>query len=156
MIIKYLSFSISIVFISFLVGMMVYVLIQKSAYFTNRLEGLNFLPDEKWNRLIGVGIVKWIVKNTPFRFLNPTLQVNGKIDQAMLMDIRNRMTKAELEHLIAFVFVCFFILFKFYNSEWAFGFCILFINAAMNLYPTLLQQQNKRRISKLLKQKKYS
>ena len=156
MIIKYLSFSISIVFISFLVGMMVYALIQKSAYFTNRLEGLNFLPDEKWNRLIGVGIVKWIVKNTPFRFLNPTLQVSRKIDQAMLMDIRNRMTKAELEHLIAFVFVCLFTLFKFCNSEWAFGFCILFINMAMNLYPTLLQQQNKRRISKLLKQKKYS
>jgi hypothetical protein len=40
---------------------------------------------------------------------------------------------------------------KFYKTEWLFGLTILIVNKLMNLSPSLLQQQNKRRIDKLIK-----
>lgn len=58
------------------------------------------------------------------------------------------MTKSEIEHLIAFVFASFAIA-KFYNHNYLFCLIIMIVNILMNLYPSLLQQQNKRRIDKL-------
>ncbi len=56
------------------------------------------------------------------------------------------MTKAEIDHLFAFMFVSIFIIPKLYKQEYVFAFVILIVNMLMNLYPSLLQQQNKRRI----------
>ncbi|MHA8061487.1 hypothetical protein PQG22_09440 [Aquirufa beregesia] len=63
------------------------------------------------------------------------------------------MTHAEIGHLLGFIFVSIFALVKFYKTEWYFGLTIMGVNIFMNLYPCLLQQQNKRRIDRLIKRK---
>ena len=62
MIIKYFSFSVSIVFVSFIVGMIITALIRKTNFYNKELSTLNFVKSEMINKIIGVGIVKWIVK----------------------------------------------------------------------------------------------
>ncbi len=151
MILKYLSFGISLVFISFIVGMVMTSLVRKTDFYTNILSNLNLIKSEFFNKIIGVGVIKWIVKNTFFKFFNQKLKIDGKINLTDLKFIRNEMSKSEIDHLFAFIFVCIFIILKLYKQEYLFAFVILIVNILMNLYPSLLQQQNKRRIDKLIK-----
>ncbi len=67
-----------------------------------------------------------------------------------IKNIRNEMTKAEIDHLFAFIFVSISIVVQFYNQKYALVLTLLIVNIVMNLYPALLQQQNKRRIDKLI------
>lgn len=151
MILKYLSFGISLIFISFIVGMVMTSIIGKTVFYNKILANFNLIKSEVLNKIIGIGVVKWIVKNTFFKFFNQKLKIDGKINLTNLKIIRNEMTKSEIGHLFAFMFVCIFIIIKLYNQEYVFAFVILIINILMNLYPSLLQQQNKRRIDKLIK-----
>lgn len=150
MIFKYLSFSISIVFLSFIVGMIITALIRKTNFYNTTLSNLNFIKSEMINKIIGVRIIKWIVKNTFFKFLNPKLKFDRKMKISDVKNIRNEMTKSEIDHLFAFIFVILFVIATFYKQKYLLAFTILFVNLIMNLYPSLLQQQNKRRIDKLL------
>ena len=61
------------------------------------------------------------------------------------------MTISEIDNLIGFVFVTIFALVKFYYLDFLFGLTIMMVNILMNLYPSLLQQQNKRRIDRSIK-----
>jgi len=148
---KYISFSIAITFISFIVGMAINAILKKTKFYNNRLSKLNLIKSEKLNKCLGVDIVKWVVKNTPFKYFNQKLKLRNKIEIADLHVLRVEMTSSEIDHLIGFVFVMFFVLMKFYKTEWLFGLTILIVNILMNLSPSLLQQQNKRRIDKLIK-----
>ncbi len=149
---KYLSFSIAITFISFIVGMAINAVLKKTKFYSHQLSNLNFIRSEKLNKYIGVSIVKWIVKNTPFKYFNQKLKLSNKIQKTDLQLLRNEMTSSEIDHLIGFIFVTIFALLKFYKTEWLFGLTIILVNILMNLNPSLLQQQNKRRIDKLIKQ----
>lgn len=151
MIYKYLSFGISIAFISWIVGITVGAFAGKTAFYSKNLSSLNFIKNEKLNKIIGVGIFKWIVKNTFFKFFNQKLKLKKKIEKADLDKLRDEMTIAEINHLIGFVFVTVFALAKFLNSNYLFGLVIMIVNVVMNLYPSLLQQQNKRRIDKMIR-----
>ena len=148
---KYLSFSIAIAFISFIVGMTLNAIVKRTDAYNNKLSNLNFVKSEKLNGWIGVGFVKWIVKNTPFKYFNQKLKLSNKIEKSDLLILRKEMTSSEIDHLIGFAFVTIFALVKFYKTELVFGLTILIVNVLMNLYPSLLQQQNKRRIDKLIK-----
>jgi uncharacterized membrane protein len=61
------------------------------------------------------------------------------------------MTLSEISHLIAFIFVTIIAIYKSITTGIIFGITIMIANTFMNLYPSLLQQENKRRIDKLLK-----
>lgn len=148
---KYLSFSISIAVISWIVGMLINAIFRKTEFYTNELSSLNFLKSEKLNKIIGIDIFKWVVKNTFFKFFNQKLKLKKKIEKIDLNKLRNEMTISELDHLIGFVFVTIFAIVKFYNHNFLFGLTIMIVNLLLNLYPSLLQQENKRRIDKLLK-----
>lgn len=111
---------------------------------------MNFVKSEKLNKWIGVSVVKWIVKNTPFKYFNQKLKLRNKIEKSDLLKLRQEMTSSEIDHLIGFAFVTFFAMVKFYKAELLFGLTIMIVNVLMNLYPSLLQQQNKRRIDKLI------
>ncbi|MBX7227917.1 MAG: hypothetical protein K1X55_17925, partial [Chitinophagales bacterium] len=67
-----------------------------------------------------------------------------------LADIRKEMTLSEISHLIGVVFVTFFAAYKGFSKCFLFGFFVMLVNVLMNLYPSLLQQENKRRIDKLM------
>ncbi len=148
---KYLIFSISIAVISWMVGMIINGMLRKTACYKNKLSNLNFLKNEKLNKLIGMRIFKWVVKNTFFKFFNQKLKLKNKIEKTDLYKLRDEMTISETDHLIGFVFVTAFALVKLFNQNYLFGLTIMIVNVLMNLYPSLLQQQNKRRIDKLIK-----
>ena len=150
MLIRYITFSVSIVFISFIVGMIMTALIRNTNFYKTRLSNLNFVKSDIINQMLGVGLVKWIVKNTFFKYLNPNLTFDKKSNISQIKTIRNDMIKAEIDHLFAFLFVSIFMFSAINNHKFLSALIILFTNIIMNLNPSLLQQQNKRRIDKLL------
>lgn len=148
---KYLSFSMSIAVISWIAGMTINAILRKTELYKNKLSKLNFLKSEKLNKLIGIGIFKWIIKNTFFKFFNQKLKLKNKIEKTDLNKLRDEMTISEIDHLIGFAFVTVFALVKLFSLNFLFSSTIMIVNILMNLYPSLLQQENKRRIDKLLK-----
>lgn len=151
MIYKYLVFGISMAFISFMVGMIIGAFLRKTTLYKNHLSNLNFIKNERLNDIIGIGIIKWIVKNTFFKFFNQKLTLKNKIEKTDLNKLRDEMTMSEIDHLIGFAFVTIFAFIKWYTYNFTFGLTIMLVNILMNLYPSLLQQRNKRRIDKLMK-----
>ena len=150
MIFKHLSFAVSIAFISWIVGMLVNVFLRKTEFHANNLTHLNFIKNEKLNKFIGLGFFKWIVKNTFFKFFNQKLKIKKRIENADLVKLREEMTISEIDHLVGFVFVTCFAIVSFYNFKFIAGGIMMLINVLMNLYPSLLQQENKRRIDQFL------
>lgn len=150
MIIQYFTFSISITFISWIVGMIINVLLRNLEFY-KKISNLNFIKNETVNKRIGLGIFKWIVKNTFFKYFNQKLKLKNKIEITDLNDLRSEMTFSEISHLIGFAFVNIFILMKLINGNFLFALIFMTVNILMNLYPSLLQQENKRRIDILKK-----
>ena len=148
--IRYFTFSLSIAFISWIVGMIITALLSKTNFYQQRLSSLNFLSNEKLNTVLGMQPFKWIILHSFFKYFNPKLSLSKKIKASELEMYREEMMKAELNHLFAFLFVVPFILFRLYQGLYWFALVMLFVNLIMNLYPTLLQQQNKRRIDRYL------
>ena len=148
---KYIKFSISISIISWIVGMIINAFLKKTKFYTNYLSNLNFIKSKFLNKIIGIFVFKWIVKNTPLKFFNQKLTVKKKIETSDLINLRNYMTVSEIDHLIGFAFVSIFALVKFVDFNFIFGLMIMIANVLLNLYPSLLQQENKRRIDRLLK-----
>ncbi|AFU69495.1 hypothetical protein P700755_002768 [Psychroflexus torquis ATCC 700755] len=141
-------FGISISLISWIVGMVLNGILVKTEYY-KKLSNLNFIESKALNKNIGIGYFKWIVKNTFFKFFNQKIKLeNRKVD---LTEIRNEMTLSEISHLIGFIFVTVFAIYKSFTLSLVFGLTMMIPNIYMNLYPSLLQQENKRRINKLMK-----
>lgn len=150
MIYKYIKFSISISIISWIVGMIINVFLKKTEFYSKHLSNLNFVKSKFLNKIIGVFVFKWIVKNTPLKFFNQKLTIKKKIEKADLIILRNDMTASEIDHLIGFAFVSIFAIVKFVDFNFIFGLMIMIANVLLNLYPSLLQQDNKRRIDRML------
>lgn len=151
MMFKYIKFSVSISVISWIVGMIINAFLKKTEFYTKHLSNLNFIKSKFLNNIIGIFVFKWIVKNTPFKFFNQKLTVKKKIEKSDLISLRNDMTASEIDHLIGFAFVTVFAIVKFVDFNFLFGLMIMLANIMLNLYPSLLQQENKRRIDRLLK-----
>lgn len=145
--IKYLTFGISISFISWIVGMILNSILLKTEFY-EKVSTLNFIANKSLNKKIGIGYFKWIVKNTFFKFINPKIKLENK--KVELTEVRKEMTFTEISHLIGFIFVTFFAIYKSFTHNLLFGLIIMIVNILMNLYPSLLQQENKRRIDKLM------
>lgn len=141
------TFGLSLSFVSWMVGIMGNALLQRTSYF-EKLSHLNFIPNKAVNRALGIGQFKWIVKNSFFRFLNQSIRVEGK--HTDLAAIRHQMTLAEISHLIGFLFVAAFALYQSFNVSLIFGLAMMIPNLVLNYYPSLLQQENKRRIDHLI------
>ncbi len=144
------TFGISISTISWIVGMILNSILMKTEYY-KKLSNLNFITSKTLNKRIGLKYFKWIVKHTFFKFFNQSIKLaNQKAD---LTEIRHEMTLAEISHLIGFVFTAVFAIYKSFSVSIVFGLSIMIANILMNLYPSLLQQENKRRIDKLIRQR---
>jgi len=145
------TFGISMSFISWIVGMLLNAILMKTAYYDN-LSNLNFIRSKNLNKKIGLKPFKWVVKNTFFKFFNQKIKVENQNDD--LTEIRKEMTFSEISHLIGFTFVTIFAFFKIFSVGLIFGLTMMIPNTLMNLYPSLLQQENKRRIDILIRRKK--
>jgi hypothetical protein len=97
-----------------------------------------------------MGIFKWIVKNTFFKYFNPKLTLKNKVEIQRLQELRKEMTFSEISHLMAFCAMNVVAILKITKGDYVFALVIIAVNILMNLYPSLLQQENKRRIDKFL------
>ena len=145
----YVVFGISIAFISWMVGMIVNGLLKNTSYY-EQVTDLNFIQSEHLVKMLGLGLFKWIVKNTFFKYFNQKLTLKNKIELSELSELRKEMTYSEISHLIGFAFVTVFAIYKGITIDYVFGLTIMLCNILLNLYPALLQQKNKRRINRLL------
>jgi len=64
------------------------------------------------------------------------------------------MTSAEISHLIGFLFILIVSLILLIKKEMEFGIILIISNVIFNLYPSLLQQKNKKRIDELINKRK--
>lgn len=144
---NYIVFGVSITFISWIAGMIINALLMKFTVY-QQLSHFNFIPDPTVNKKIGIHYFKWIVKNTFFKFFNPNLKVKNKSTD--LVEIRKQMTIAEISHLIGFLCVVLVTIYMGIAKSWLLALVITLANVLLNLYPTLLQQANKRRIDRVL------
>lgn len=149
MIFQYISLSISIVFFSFMVGMMLNALIKKSKLYV-KFSNFNFIKSDVVNQIIGIGVFKWMIKNTFIKFFNQKIKINKEMNVSDLKNIRDEMTKAEVEHLLGFGFVVLIILVLIFKQNFLFAGILFIVNIIANLYPSLLQQWNKRILDKKL------
>lgn len=153
MIAKYFLFSISVAFSSMILGMMVTAVLKKSAAY-ERLSQMNWIKSRKVNKRIGLGLFKWVVKYTFFKYFNQKLKVEGKVEAADLRELRSEMTFSEIAHLVGFVAMMGFTMVMCVKGNYMYALVSLVVNILMNLYPSLLQQENKRRIDVLLRRMK--
>ncbi len=145
--INYIIFGTSVSVVSWMVGIIFNSFLAKSKYY-ERLSNMNFIESRTLNKYMGIEYFKWMVKNTFFKFFNQKIKLrNGKAD---LAEIRKEMTLAETSHLIGFIFVLVFAIYWSIKHSLLFGIIIMIMNTLLNLYPSLLQQENKRRIDKLI------
>lgn len=137
-------------FISWIVGMILNAILMKTTYY-DKLSNLNFIRNKALSKKIGMKPFKWIVRNTFFKFFNQKIKLEDQNDD--LNEIRKEMTYSEISHLIGFAFVTIFAIYKTFSVGIIFGLTMMIPNTLMNLYPSLLQQENKRRIDSILRRK---
>lgn len=139
---------------SWLVGLILAGLFRNTGFYRS-LSNLNLVKNETVNKLMGIGICRWIVKNTPFKYLNQKLKLKNKIEPGQLVELRNEMTFAEISHWMAFACVAVYavVMSVLGNVTWAM--MLMTVNVFLNAYPSLLQQQNKRRVDRFLKRTGY-
>jgi hypothetical protein len=142
-----LVFGISMSVVSWMLGIIGISLLARSAAY-QRLQHLNFIPGRTANRYLGIQVFRRIVRDTPLRFFNPGLRLQD--GRAELRRVRDAMTHAEVSHLIGFAFVAIVALSMALAVDWRFGALMMAPNILLNLYPSLLQQENKRRIDRVL------
>lgn len=141
------TFGVSLSVVSWMVGIIGNALLQRTSYY-EKLSHLNFIPSKALNRFLCIEQFKWILKNSFFRHLNQSIKVQGK--QTDLSAIRHQMTIAEIGHLIGFLFVTAFAVYQSINFSIIFGLTMMIPNVILNGYPSLLQQENKRRLDRLI------
>ncbi|HEY0929859.1 MAG TPA: hypothetical protein VGE27_08050 [Gemmatimonas sp.] len=141
------AYGLSLCMISWVVGILGGALLQKTSYF-EKLSHLNFIPSKAVNSVLGIEQFKWIVKNSFFRFLNQSIRMEGK--RTDWVSVRHQMTIAEINHLIGFLFVAAAAWYQSFNVSLVFGLGMIIPNVMLNAYPSLLQQENKRRIDQHL------
>lgn len=148
---SYFLNSITLTFISWIVGFLLNNCI-KSRRFYQRVSNLNFIKTEAINKSIGLRIFKWTIKNSFFKYFNQKLKFETRPTILQIQNIRREMTYSEISHLIAFLFLLIIALIKVLNEQFTYGVILFVFNFIFNLYPSLLQQQNKRQIDRILKQ----
>jgi hypothetical protein len=144
------TFGTSMSFISWVVGMILNGILMKTVYY-EKISNLNFITKKALNKKIGMKPFKWIVKNTFFKFFNQKIKLEKQNDD--LTEIRKEMTFSEISHLIGFATVTILAIYVSFSVGMLFGLIMMIPNTLMNLYPSLLQQENKRRIDFILKRK---
>lgn len=150
MIIQDICYSISIVFFSFIIGMILTTIVKKTSLYT-KMSHLNFIKSDTINQLLGIGAFKWLIKNTFLKYFNQKIKIHKDMTVSDLKNIREEMTIAEIGHLFGFAFVFLIIIYLMIQQNYLFASVLCIANIITNLYPSLLQQWNKRILDAKLK-----
>jgi len=135
-----------------LFGMGVNELIKKKEFYES-ISNLEFIKNEIIYKFIGIKYIKWLVYKTFWKNFNTKLKIKSKPNLNELSLLKREMTYAEISHLVGFLFVLIISLILLIKKEIEFGIILIISNVIFNLYPSLLQQKNKKRIDKLINKK---
>lgn len=134
--------------ISWMIGIIFNGLFSNTQFY-KKLSDFNFIEGRMFSRIIGMKQFKWIVKNTFFKFFNQKIKIGNR--NINLDQLKREMTLAEISHWIGFLFVSLLAFFYSFNFSFLYGMTMMIPNIFLNLYPSLLQQENKRRIDRIIK-----
>jgi len=146
-----LYFGTSISVVSWMIGIMFNGIFEKTEFY-KKFSNLNFIKSKSLNNNIGLKYFKWIVKKTIFKYFNQKIKIENK--KTDLIKLRHEMTLAEISHLVGFIFVTIFAIYFSLKPNLVYGLSIMIPNTFLNLYPSLLQQENKRKIDSLIHKQK--
>ena len=154
MIVYYFMLSISIIFCSWTIGLLVNTAILKKSWYS-KMSNFNIIKSDDVNKYMGLPLMRSIIRKSFWRKFNPTLKISKRPDCDELLALRHEMTSAEIGHFVAFIAILItvgilMILEKLINLIIP----LLILNIFLNLYPSLLQQLNKRRLDKIIKRQK--
>lgn len=147
----YILNSIAFVFGSWTIGLIFNNAIKNAAFYP-KLSNFNCIKKESTYQAIGMNAFKWVLKNSFFKYFNQKLKFETRPSISQLQEIRKEMTYSEIGHHIAFIFILVVLVFKLYEGQFTYAAILFVFNIIFNLYPSLLQQQNKKRIDRILKQ----
>jgi len=148
-ILLYFLNAIVLTFVSWTVGLLINNSIKNRAFYS-KISNLFFIKSNSTNKFLGLNAFGWIIKNSFFKVFNQKLNLKKRTTRKDLQCIRNEMVYAEIGHIIGFIFILVIILLKLWNGQCTYALILFGFNIIFNLYPTLLQQQNKKRIDGIL------
>ncbi|MCB0382481.1 MAG: hypothetical protein KDD05_04065 [Psychroserpens sp.] len=150
MILVYILNSIAFVFGSWTIGLIINIAI-KDLPFYSKLSHFNCIKNESTYQAMGMNAFKWALKNSFFKYFNQKLKFDNKPSIAQLQEVRKEMTYSEIGHFIAFFLIVVVVIIKLLDQQLIYAIILFIVNVIFNLYPSLLQQQNKKRIDRILK-----
>jgi hypothetical protein len=147
-----IMYTVKVIFISWMIGHASTLLLRRVTAIDKLLQ-IKFIGSEKLNKLVGVGICKWVLTNSFIKYFNRRLQISvEKPNLNTLIELREAMSYAEAVHLIGFAYVLGVVLMNIINDQRLSMIAPLFaVNIVANFYPVLVQQMNKRRLGCLIK-----
>jgi hypothetical protein len=145
-------YILKVIIVSWMIGHASSLLLNRVTSINKRLH-LKFVGNERLNKLIGVGICKWVLVNSCIKYFNPRLQISiNKPNLNELIQLRVAMTYAEIVHIVGFAYAITRAIMDIINNEHQSMIAsLIVINIFVNLYPVLVQQMNKRRIDRVIK-----
>jgi len=142
--------SLLIIVNSWGLGALVNHLLKKIAFYKT-LSGNVLIKNDRWNKILGLGLFKFLVSKTFYAKLDPSLKIASGGYQE-LARVKTVMINSEIGHFIGLISsqLVFAGMYMRNNNASLLLIGTLF-NILMNLYPILLQQQNQSRINSILK-----
>lgn len=141
--------AITLIFVSWIVGILVNNMI-RNADFYSKLSHFNFIKNKSTYTILGMHLFKWMIKHTFFKYFNQKIKLNKRPSQSQLRELRKEMTYSEISHLIGFIFAFIILTIELIMGKENFAIILFVLNIIFNLYPSLLQQQNKAQIDRIL------
>ena len=120
-------------FLSYTIGALLTSLIVNFGLLS-KLENKNYINDE-WTKYLGVLAFGWLVRKTFMGWFNKKIKFSAKVSPEELINVKNEMTQAEVGHLIGFISLQIFIIFKYLNGMSMTGTILFtFFNVVFNFY----------------------
>ncbi len=143
------------VFGSWTIGLLINNAI-KNTIFYSKHSHFNLIKKESTSQIIGMKAFKWALKNSFFKYFNQNLKFETRPSISELQEVRKEMTYSEVSHYIAFVIILVVAILKLWKGQAVYAAILFVFNIIFNLYPSLLQQQNKRRIDRIIKRQNHA
>lgn len=140
---------VAVMFLSFILGMIGNAILRRVAIY-RKFSDLYLFSGSKTYERLGVLWYRRVLLATPLRFFNQDIRFSANRSLETLESVRVHMVNAEVSHWVAFAIMLGFSV----TAWWYYGFkmalAFLVFNMLGNVYPCLLQQYNRRRLSRLI------
>lgn len=146
---KLLDNAIAAMFLSFLVGMVGNAMLRRLEIY-ERLSNLSLFSDPKSFENIGILWFRKFLLATPLRFFNTNIRFSSNRSTEALDSIRKHMADAEVSHWVGFFAMLLVMVAAWWYRGFTVGLAYLVFNVLGNLYPCLLQQYNRSRLTRVI------